>query len=124
MKHLESWVLSIRRLGSTLLGNFWYPLCRDTVQDTLGAYFTLSIGGVIGKCIAGKDFSSFKVCFSELQSDPTGITPYACYGMVTLDFILWIVILSRLLYRSMMPIMPKKLKNQQEKQQLTKVNIK
>lgn len=110
MDYLDAAFGFTSKLGRTLLGEFWWSIFRDTVQDAIGAYVTLSIGGLVGKLIAGKDFSSFAVCYKELEADPTGITPYVCYGMVTLDFSLWTVVFVRLFYRNVQQIAPRLVK--------------
>jgi len=94
------------RLGKAIFGKFWLPIIWDTAQDAIGAYLVLSIGGIAGRFIAGKDFSSFAVCLKELQADQTSVTPYVCYGMVALDFALWGAVLARLLYRALLQLTP------------------
>jgi hypothetical protein len=89
-----------------LLGSFWFPIIRDTAQDAVGAYIVLSIGGYAGSLIAGKDFSSFRMCLKEFQTDSTSVIPYVCYGMVILDFSLWAAVLARLFYRAFLQLTP------------------
>lgn len=106
MNWLDKAIEGCSRLGRAILGDFWLPIIRDTAQDAIGAYLVLSIGGYAGRLIAGKDFSGFAVCLKELQTDPTGVTPYVCYGMVVLDFALWGAVLARLLYRALLQLTP------------------
>jgi hypothetical protein len=107
MKWLKTVVSFFGELGRSLLGEFWWAIFRDTAQDALGAYLTLTVGGFTGRLIAGKDFSSFTVCFNEWKSDPTSVQPYVCYGMVVLDYVLWAAVLARLISRALKQLVPK-----------------
>jgi hypothetical protein len=110
MNSLDRLIELASKLAQTILGRFWWPIIRDTAQDALGAYLVLSIGGFVGKHIAGKDFSSLNICLNEWQQDPTGVTPYVCYCMVILDYALWAVVLGSLLSRAFLQLIPMSLR--------------
>ena len=106
MNWLDKTIEVCSKLCRAIFGDFWFPIIRDTAQDAFGAYIVLSIGGYVGSLIAGKNFSGFAVCLKEWQTDPTGVLPYVCYGMVAFDFALWSAVLARLLYRALRQLTP------------------
>lgn len=67
-----------------------------SIQDAIALSILLQVPGLIGKIIIGKDFSSFDVCLKE---NPLGASFYACFIIVTSDFLLWIVLAGRIIAR-------------------------
>jgi hypothetical protein len=83
-----------------LLGSLWRPLYLN-IQDAIVLALALQIPGLLGKLIIGKDFSSFDVCLKE---NGLGVSKYACFLIVSSDFVLWIVLAGRILGRSFVEI--------------------
>ena len=75
------------RLGRIVYGS---------IQDAIAIGIILKLPGLISEIIIGEDFSSFNVC---LQESPWGISRYACFIIVTSDFLLWIVLAGRIISR-------------------------
>lgn len=72
-------------LGRTVFGS---------IQDAIAIGILLKLPGLIGEKIIGKDFSSWDICLKE---NPLGASFYACFIIVTSDFLLWIVLGGRIL---------------------------
>jgi hypothetical protein len=66
------------------------------MQDAIALSVLLQVPSWLGKIIIGKDFASYDLCLKE---SPLGVTRYACYIMVTSDFLLWILLAFRILGR-------------------------
>jgi hypothetical protein len=75
------------KLGRTVYGS---------IQDAIAIGIILKLPGLIGEIIIGKDFSGFNIC---LQESPWGVSRYACFIIVTSDFLLWMVLAGRILAR-------------------------
>ena len=86
--------------GQRLLGDLWKTFYL-TVQDAIALGLLLQIPSFIGKIIIGKDFSSFDVC---LQENALGPSRYACFIIVTSDFLLWILLAGRIIARFIMDL--------------------
>lgn len=82
-------------IGRRLMGDLWRTFYL-TVQDAIVLSLILQIPGLIVQWILGKSFSSFDVCLKE---NPLGVNRYACFVIVTSDFLLWIVLAGRILGR-------------------------
>ncbi|MEM9542020.1 MAG: hypothetical protein AAGA60_21305 [Cyanobacteria bacterium P01_E01_bin.42] len=77
------------------MGGLWRTLYL-TVQDALALSFILQIPSAIGQWVLGKDFSGFDVCLQENALSPNH---YACFVIVSSNFLLWIVLAGRILGR-------------------------
>lgn len=82
-------------LGQRILGDLWRTFYL-TIQDAIALALLLQIPGLFGQQIIGKNFSSFDVC---LQENALGVSRYACFIIVTSDFLLWILIAGRTVIR-------------------------
>ncbi|ACK65866.1 hypothetical protein PCC8801_1823 [Rippkaea orientalis PCC 8801] len=82
-------------IGRRLLGSLWKTF-YESVQDAIALSLLLQIPSLIGKVIIGKEFSSYDVC---LQENALGSSRYACFIIVTSDFLLWIVLAGRIISR-------------------------
>lgn len=78
-------------LGQSLMGDYWKTVYLS-IQDAIAVYILLKIPDLLGLLILGKSFSDFGVC---LQENALGASRYACFIIVTSDFLLWIVLLAR-----------------------------
>ncbi|WP_228056877.1 hypothetical protein [Tychonema sp. LEGE 07203] len=67
-----------------------------SIQDAIAIGIILKLPSLIGKIIIGEDFSGVNIC---LQESPWGISRYACFIIVTSDFLLWIVLAGRIIAR-------------------------
>jgi hypothetical protein len=94
-KTIDSILEPIDLIGQRLLGDLWKILYLS-IQDAIALGLLLQIPSLIGKIIIGKDFSSFDVC---LQENALGPSRYACFIIVTSDFLLWIILAGRLIAR-------------------------
>ena len=92
---LDNILEPIDLVGQRLLGDLWKTFYL-TVQDAIALGLLLQIPSFIGKIIIGKDFSSFDVC---LQENALGPSRYACFIIVTSDFLLWILLAGRIIAR-------------------------
>ena len=92
---LDNILEPIDLVGQRLLGDLWQTFYL-TVQDAIALGLLLQIPSFIGKIIIGKDFSSFDVC---LQENALGPSRYACFIVVTSDFLLWIILAGRIIAR-------------------------
>jgi hypothetical protein len=86
---------SLDQLGSALMGDLWRTVYLS-IQDAIALGVLLQVPSWVGRIIIGKDFASFDLC--QLES-PLGVTRYACYIIITSDFLLWILLASRILGR-------------------------
>jgi hypothetical protein len=86
---------SLDQIGQGLMGDLWRTVYLS-IQDAIALGVLLQVPSWLGKIIIGKDFSSFDLC--QLES-PLGVTRYACYIIITSDFLLWILLASRILGR-------------------------
>jgi hypothetical protein len=82
------------QLGSCLFGDLW-RMVYVTTQDALALSVLLTIPSWVGQRF-GKDFSSFDLCPKE---NPWSVVRYACYIIVTSDFLLWILLAFRIFGR-------------------------
>jgi hypothetical protein len=82
-------------LGQALMGEIWRTVYLS-IQDAIALGVLLQVPSWVGRIIIGKDFASFDLC--QLES-PLGVTRYACYIIITSDFLLWILLASRILGR-------------------------
>lgn len=94
-RFLDNILEPIDLVGQRLLGDLWKTFYL-TVQDAIALGLLLQIPSFIGRIIIGKDFSSFDVC---LQENALGPSRYACFIIVTSDFLLWIVLAGRIIAR-------------------------
>ncbi|MDJ0660683.1 MAG: hypothetical protein QNJ42_14525 [Crocosphaera sp.] len=94
-KILENISEPIDLFGQRLLGSLWKTF-YESVQDAIALSLLLQIPSLIGKIIIGKEFSSYDVCLAE---NALGSSRYACFIIVTSDFLLWIVLAGRILGR-------------------------
>ena len=92
---LENILEPLDLISQRLLGSLWRTL-YETVQDAIVLSLLLQIPSLIGRLIVGKEFSSYDVC---LQENLLGSSRYACFIIVTSDFLLWIVLAGRILSR-------------------------
>ncbi len=77
------------------MGDLWRTVYLS-IQDAIALGILLQVPNFLGRIIIGKDFASFDLCLKE---SPLGVTRYACYIMVTSDFLLWILLFFRILGR-------------------------
>lgn len=82
-------------LGQSLMGGYWKTVYLS-IQDAIALCILLKIPDLLGRWILGKSFSDFGVC---LQENALGASRYACFIIVTSDFLLWIVIAARIIGR-------------------------
>ncbi|MFB2975954.1 hypothetical protein [Microseira sp. BLCC-F43] len=82
-------------LGKSLMGDLWRTTYLS-IQDAIALSILLQVPGLIGQWIIGKSFSDFSVCLKESALSPTR---YACFIIVTSDFLLWIVLAGRIIGR-------------------------
>jgi hypothetical protein len=94
-KLLNNILEPLDRIGQRLIGELWRTLYLS-VQDAIALSCLLQIPSSIGRWIIGKEFSSFDVC---LQENPLGSSCYACFIIVASDFLLWIILASRIIGR-------------------------
>ncbi len=92
---LTSFWESLDQLGHALMGDLWRTVYLS-IQDAIALGVLLQVPSWVGRIIIGKDFASFDLC--QLES-PLGVTRYACYIIITSDFLLWILLASRILGR-------------------------
>jgi hypothetical protein len=92
---LVSFWESLDQLGKGLMGELWRTVYLS-IQDAIALGVLLQVPSWVGRIIIGKDFASFDLC--QLES-PLGVTRYACYIIITSDFLLWILLASRILGR-------------------------
>jgi hypothetical protein len=83
------------QFGQALMGDLWRTVYLS-IQDAIALGVLLQVPSWVGRIIIGKDFASFDLC--QLES-PLGVTRYACYIIITSDFLLWILLASRILGR-------------------------
>lgn len=94
-RFLDNILEPIDLVGQRLLGDLWKTFYL-TIQDAIALGLLLQIPSFIGKIIIGKDFSSFDIC---LQENALGPSRYACFIIVTSDFLLWIILAGRIIAR-------------------------
>ncbi|MGK7883027.1 MAG: hypothetical protein AB4057_00165 [Crocosphaera sp.] len=82
-------------IGQKLLGSLWKTF-YCSVQDAIALSLLLQIPSLIGRIIIGKAFSSYDVCLAE---NALGSSRYACFIIVTSDFLLWVILAGRILGR-------------------------
>ncbi|MGI2907654.1 hypothetical protein [Tolypothrix sp. VBCCA 56010] len=82
-------------LGKSLMGDYWKTVYLS-IQDAIALSVLLQIPDIIGRWVLGKSFSDFTVCLSE---SPWGASRYACFIIVTSDFLQWILIAGRIIGR-------------------------
>jgi len=99
-RFLDNILEPIDLVGQRLLGDLWKTL-YFSIQDAIALGLLLQIPSFIGKIIIGKDFSSFDVC---LQENALGPSRYACFIIVTSDFLLWIILAGRIIARFIMDL--------------------
>jgi hypothetical protein len=86
---------SLDHLGQGLMGDLWRTVYLS-IQDAIALAVLLKLPSLVGQLIISKDFSSFDLCLKE---NPFGVARYACYIIVTSDFLLWILLGFRILGR-------------------------
>ncbi|WP_013322529.1 hypothetical protein [Gloeothece verrucosa] len=104
---LENILEPLDLIGQRLMGGLWRTF-YESVQDAIALSLLLQIPSLIGRIIIGKEFSSYDVC---LQENALGSSRYACFIIVTSDFLLWIVLAGRILARFLVDfksLLPKK----------------
>lgn len=94
-KTLENIFEPLDLIGGRIMGELWRTLYL-TVQDAIALSFILQIPSAIGQWVLGKDFSEFDVCLQENALSPNR---YACFVIVSSNFLLWIVLAGRILGR-------------------------
>lgn len=82
-------------IGKKLMGDLWRTFYLS-IQDAIALACLLQIPGFIGKIIIGKSFSGFDVCLIE---SGWSINRYACFIIVSSDFLLWIILAGRIVGR-------------------------
>jgi hypothetical protein len=82
-------------LGQGLMGDLWRTVYLS-VQDAIALSTLLQLPGLVGRIIIGKDFASFDIC---LQENALGVSRYACFIIVTSDFLLWMGLAGRIVGR-------------------------
>jgi hypothetical protein len=83
------------QIGEGLMGALWRDVYLS-IQDAIALSILLKLPSLVSRLIIGKDFSSFDVC---LQENALGASRYACFIIVTSDFLLWILLAFRILGR-------------------------
>ncbi|MCG9890380.1 MAG: hypothetical protein MH252_04835 [Thermosynechococcaceae cyanobacterium MS004] len=86
---------SLDQVGRALMGELWRTVYLS-VQDAIALGILLQVPSWLGRIIIGKDFASYDLCLLE---SPLGVTRYACYIIITSDFLLWILLACRILGR-------------------------
>ena len=99
-RFLDNILEPIDLVGQRLLGDLWKTFYL-TIQDAIALGLLLQIPSFIGKIIIGKDFSSFDIC---LQEKALSSSRYACFIIVTSDFLLWIILAGRIIARFIMDL--------------------
>jgi len=92
-------VMNVLEVVDQVLYGLMGPLGRTvfgSIQDAIAIGILLKLPGLIGEKIIGKDFSSWDICLKE---NPLGSSFYACFIIVTSDFMLWIVLGGRIIGR-------------------------
>lgn len=92
---LENTLEPLDLIGKRLMGELWRTFYLS-VQDAIVLSLLLQIPGLLGRWILRKEFSSFDAC---LQETPFGVSRYACFVIVSSDFLLWIVLAGRIIGR-------------------------
>jgi hypothetical protein len=92
---LENFFEPLDLIGQRVLGSLWKTF-YESVQDAIALSLLLQIPSSIGSFIIGKEFSDYLVC---LQESPWGSVRYACFIIVTSDFLLWILLAGRIIAR-------------------------
>jgi hypothetical protein len=67
-----------------------------SIQDAIVLIILLTIPSFLGQIILGKDFPTFSYCLSE---NAFGVSRYACFLIVTSNWLLWIIISGRIIAR-------------------------
>jgi hypothetical protein len=67
-----------------------------SIQDAIALSIILLIPNLIAKFFLGKDFSDFQTCLLE---SPWSANRYACFLIVTSNFLVWIIIAGRIVAR-------------------------
>ncbi|HLP87767.1 MAG TPA: hypothetical protein VK184_04060 [Nostocaceae cyanobacterium] len=98
-KSSEILVIKILELIDQILYRLMGQLGRTvytSIQDAIALSIILLIPNLIAKFFLGKDFSNFQACLLE---SPWSANRYACFLIVTSDFLLWIIIVGRIIAR-------------------------
>lgn len=98
-KSAKTLVMNVAEFVDQLLYGLMGQLGRTvyaSIQDAIALSILLKVPGLIGQIILGKDFSSFNVCLIE---NAWGSARYACFIIVTSDFLLWVVLAGRIIAR-------------------------
>ncbi|NJO65149.1 MAG: hypothetical protein HC836_45685 [Richelia sp. RM2_1_2] len=85
----------VDQCGKFLLGDLWRTFYL-TLQDAIALSLLLKIPDAIASIIIGHEFSDFNVCLTYNETNPTR---YACFIIVSSNFLLWIVLAGRILVR-------------------------
>lgn len=94
-KILENILIPLDIIGKKVLGSLWQTF-YESVRDAFSLGLLLQIPSAVGRFIIGKDLTSYDVCLKE---NALGSSRYACYIIVTSDFLLWIILAGRILVR-------------------------
>ncbi|AFZ22986.1 hypothetical protein Cylst_0656 [Cylindrospermum stagnale PCC 7417] len=108
-KSTKTLVINVCEFVDQLLYGLMGQLGRTvyaSIQDAIALSILLKLTGFVSQSIFGKDFSSFDVCLTE---NAWGSARYACFIIVTSDFLWWIVLAGRIIARFWLHI--KKLRN-------------
>ncbi|MEA5551047.1 hypothetical protein VB713_08655 [Anabaena cylindrica UHCC 0172] len=67
-----------------------------SIQDAIALIILLKVPSFIGEKILHQNFANFQVCLAE---NAWGLSRYACFIIVTANFLLWIVLTGRIMAR-------------------------
>lgn len=86
---------SLDQLLYKLMGD-WGRTVYACIQDAIVLIILLKIPSLIFEIILHKNFSNFQVCLTE---NTWSLSRYACFIIITANFLLWIVIAGRIIAR-------------------------
>ncbi|MGM3307579.1 hypothetical protein ACSQ6I_16690 [Anabaena sp. WFMT] len=92
-------VMNIAEFIDQLLYKWMGELGRTvyaSIQDAIALIILLKIPSLIGEKILHQNFSNFQFCLAE---SAWGLSRYACFIIVTANFLLWIVLTGRIMAR-------------------------
>ena len=92
-KFLENTGNQIDPIGKALTGNLW-RIVYETCQESVALCILFLIPKLIGKLIFKVDYSGFDQCYQDWNA--LNVNRYACYVIVSSNFLLWIMIFGRL----------------------------
>jgi hypothetical protein len=85
----------VDKCGKFLLGDLWRTFYLS-LQDAIALSLLLKIPDAIASIIIGREFSDLNVCITYNETNPTR---YACFIIVSSNFLLWILLAGRILVR-------------------------